>query len=172
MRAFLCACFVAKTAADDLHRIALHAAPDQALLAAPHTCARLHRLLRLVSRLGELRCATCAAPWASARDGIALSPEGAGGAFVNAHGYVHDMLTVRTVRGLGVQGRPTTQDSWFPGYAWTIAHCAHCYAHAGWRFTPAAAQPDAAASTFWGLRRGAFNHHHDGGGDGDEGNDG
>jgi cereblon len=149
----------------------------QALLAAPHTCARLHRLLRLVSRLGELRCATCQSAWASACDGVALSPEGAGGAFVNAHGYVHDMLTVRAVRGLGVQGRPTTQDSWFPGYAWTIAHCARCYAHAGWRFTPApaaaaaATEAAAAAPTFWGLRRGAFKHHFSAGGGGSSGDD-
>ena len=27
------------------------------------------------------------------------------------------------------------EDSWFPGYCWTIAYCASCYAHLGWKFT-------------------------------------
>ena len=27
------------------------------------------------------------------------------------------------------------EDSWFPGYSWTIAYCASCYSHLGWRFT-------------------------------------
>jgi hypothetical protein len=36
---------------------------------------------------------------------------------------------------IGLQGRPSTQDSWFPGYAWTIAYCARCYSHLGWKFT-------------------------------------
>jgi hypothetical protein len=32
-------------------------------------------------------------------------------------------------------GRPSTQDSWFPGYAWTILYCQRCFNHLGWRFT-------------------------------------
>jgi hypothetical protein len=27
------------------------------------------------------------------------------------------------------------EDSWFPGYCWTISYCASCYAHLGWKFT-------------------------------------
>ena len=30
---------------------------------------------------------------------------------------------------------PPSEDSWFPGYSWTIAYCATCYGHLGWRFT-------------------------------------
>ncbi|CAN0446632.1 unnamed protein product, partial [Ectocarpus fasciculatus] len=30
---------------------------------------------------------------------------------------------------------PRAQHSWFPGYAWTCAYCAHCPEHLGWRFT-------------------------------------
>ena len=36
-----------------------------------------------------------------------------------------------------LSGRPSTQDSWFPGFAWTIVSCQRCFNHLGWRFTPA-----------------------------------
>lgn len=46
-------------------------------------------------------------------------------------GYVHDLVALRAVRGgcLALQGPPTTEHSWFPFYAWTIACCATCGAH-------------------------------------------
>lgn len=50
------------------------------------------------------------------------------------------------------QGTPETEHSWFPGYAWTIANCRHCYSHLGWRFDAvqgSGLQP----ARFWGLRR-------------------
>ena len=34
-----------------------------------------------------------------------------------------------------LHGRPTAQDTWFPGYHWQSASCAHCYTHLGWLFT-------------------------------------
>lgn len=40
-------------------------------------------------------------------------------------------------RRLVLQGLPSTQDSWFPGYAWTIVSCPRCMSHLGWRFTVA-----------------------------------
>lgn len=48
-----------------------------------------------------------------------------------AAGYVHDLVALRGVRpgSVGLQGRPTTDCSWFRGYAWTIAVCAHCSMH-------------------------------------------
>ena len=29
---------------------------------------------------------------------------------------------------------PTTEHTWFPGYAWEIVHCPACDIHLGWRF--------------------------------------
>ena len=38
---------------------------------------------------------------------------------------------------IGFQGQACTQDSWFPGYAWTILYCGVCRNHLGWKFTKA-----------------------------------
>ena len=64
--------------------------------------------------------------------------EGMAGAYVNAYGAVHQTMTLRNLQShceIECVGSPSTQDSWFPGYAWTIVHCARCYAHLGWHFT-------------------------------------
>lgn len=37
--------------------------------------------------------------------------------------YVHEMVTFSKVQGLRLYGGAETAHSWFPGYAWTIAHC-------------------------------------------------
>jgi hypothetical protein len=40
-----------------------------------------------------------------------------------AAGYVHDTLTLSSIRSGSVvlQGRPETEHSWFPGYAWQVS---------------------------------------------------
>ncbi len=50
---------------------------------------------------------------------------------------MHQTVTVRSLSTTQVQldGRPCAADSWFPGYAWTIAYCGRCFNHLGWRFT-------------------------------------
>ena len=58
-----------------------------------------------------------------------MSNEGTGGAFVNSHGYVHDMITLHRATNATYEGEPETEHSWFPGYAWTIAYCAGCTSH-------------------------------------------
>uniref|UniRef100_A0A7S3Z5K1 CULT domain-containing protein n=2 Tax=Lotharella globosa TaxID=91324 RepID=A0A7S3Z5K1_9EUKA len=41
-----------------------------------------------------------------------------------------------------ISHRPTTEHTWFPGFAWQMASCAACDSHLGWGFSPAAT-PDA-----------------------------
>lgn len=62
------------------------------------------------------------------------------------------MFTTRSLAGHRLQGRPSTQYSWFPGYAWTIAVCSACGEHLGWRFTSSTKSPAA----FYGLVRSAI----------------
>lgn len=68
--------------------------------------------------------------------------------------YVHEMVTFTRVTRVSLEGRPDTAHSWFPGYAWTIAYCARCRAHLGWRFT--AVSPGLSPRTFYGLTRAAL----------------
>ena len=62
-----------------------------------------------------------------------------------------------------LEGEAVTQDSWFPGYAWTIAYCNRCGNHLGWRFTkvpgPGGGQLSGQGEEdeqFWGIRRSAL----------------
>ena len=62
-----------------------------------------------------------------------------------------------------LEGHITTQDSWFPGYGWTIMYCS-CFSHLGWKFTAVAStdvneDEDTVYNSqefFWGIRRGAL----------------
>jgi cereblon len=73
--------------------------------------------------------------------------------FVNPHGFLHEVVTVRWVVNVTVAGPPTTEFTWYPGYAWEVAWCGRCGAHLGWSFT---AVEDVEPGAFWGLRRDAI----------------
>lgn len=62
--------------------------------------------------------------------------EGTTGAYVNQFGIIHQTITLCSVeeRNLIYTGPPETQDSWFPGYSWTITYCRGCRSHLGWMF--------------------------------------
>lgn len=46
---------------------------------------------------------------------LVMSADGPISAYVNAHGYVHETLTLARARGLMLDGQPQTANSWFPG---------------------------------------------------------
>jgi len=48
-------------------------------------------------------------------DVLTMSADGPLNAFVNAHGYVHETLTLKDATGLHLVGCAETVDSWFPG---------------------------------------------------------
>ncbi|CAE7560221.1 ohgt [Symbiodinium pilosum] len=57
----------------------------------------------------------------------------------NAHDHRFDVVRVLPTglhRSLAVEGNPTAEFSWFPGFAWAMAHCSHCNRHLGWAFYP------------------------------------
>lgn len=79
-----------------------------------------------------------------------------GGAYVNPHGYVHDLLISTTAPGVSENGPIVTEFSWFEGYGWQLAHCSRCHAHVGWCYVATAdQQPD----LFYGLRRASLREH-------------
>ena len=47
---------------------------------------------------------------------LVMSADGPISAYVNAHGYVHETLTLARARGLVLDGQPQTANSWFPGF--------------------------------------------------------
>jgi cereblon len=75
--------------------------------------------------------------------------------YANPAGFLHEVLTATAAQGLAVAGPPTTEFSWFPGYAWEIAFCANCGSHIGWSFT-AVESDSLTPHLFWGLRRQAI----------------
>ena len=74
--------------------------------------------------------------------------------FANPHGRVFEVLALRSVTGVRIVGEPTSDATWFRGYAWSVALCTSCLTHLGWRFDASA--PDADPRTFFALIREAI----------------
>lgn len=96
-----------------------------------------------------LSCSSCSAPLSALASLVAMSDEGAGGAYCNPAGLVHDVLTVGEVfpNAVALEGEPSAEFSWFPGFAWTVAVCVRCRQHLGWQFTPEAPTSSAPTSS-------------------------
>ena len=109
------------------------------LLEAMSTVERLRLIRALLEKSTDpvIHCRICMTPFSSALQMFSVGgAEGTTGNYVNEHGIVHQTITVRTVDEDEVwfQGGPVAQDSWFPGYTWTIMACSVCGHHLGWRF--------------------------------------
>ncbi|CAK9235183.1 unnamed protein product [Sphagnum troendelagicum] len=129
----------------------LQDATRQELLEVDGTVNRLRREIELLETMDQLRCKCCFSIIARRSDMLVMSSDGPITAYVNAHGYVHETLTLARARGLILAGQPQTTNSWFPGYAWTLAECTACAEHMGWRFKAVAKETRPRA--FWGIRR-------------------
>ena len=71
--------------------------------------------------------------------------------FSNPQGVVFEIVTLSAAQNLKLWGEPTTEATWFSGYAWTVAFCAGCRAHLGWRYD--AAVSGVTPASFFGLLR-------------------
>lgn len=130
-------------------------AARQRLLECTSAAERLYDIVHIMAAL-QLRCCECDVELAHAKDVINMSEEGIAALFVNPHGYVHDMVTLRKVSAVTDEGAPTAEHSWFHGYAWQLSYCERCLQHVGWCFS--AVQDDLRPYQFWGIRRLAFAH--------------
>ncbi|KAJ6668266.1 hypothetical protein lerEdw1_015643 [Lerista edwardsae] len=116
---------------------------------------RLRCELDIMNKCTSLCCKHCQDTEITTKNEIfSLSLCGPMAAYVNPHGYVHEALTVYKALNLNLRGRPSTEHSWFPGYAWTVAECRICGSHMGWKFT--ATKKGLSPQKFWGLTRSAL----------------
>lgn len=115
---------------------------------------RLRCLYGILSKWTTLNCSNCSRLVAHRKDVFSMSACGPMAAYVNPGGIVHETLTLHKAHSLFLAGVPSEQDSWFPGYKWTICHCRGCSRHMGWKFT--ATTPDLKPQAFWGLTRSAL----------------
>ncbi|XP_050213219.1 uncharacterized protein LOC126664732 isoform X2 [Mercurialis annua] len=122
----------------------------QELLEIDGISYRLHREIDLLKSFDHVRCKNCQNAIARRSDMLVMSSEGPLGAYVNPHGFVHEIMTFYKATGLALYGGPVKEYSWFPGYAWTITNCTNCESQMGWLFT--ATEKKLRPHSFWAIR--------------------
>ncbi|KAG6598767.1 Protein cereblon, partial [Cucurbita argyrosperma subsp. sororia] len=122
----------------------------QELLEIDGISYRLRREIELLKSIDIIQCKSCKTVIAQRSDMLVMSSDGPLSAYVNPHGYVHEIMTLYRANGLALRGRAETEYSWFPGYAWTISICATCETQLGWLFT--ATNRNLKPRSFWGIR--------------------
>lgn len=97
------------------------------------------------------KCKRCKNSIAIYDDIFAMAKGNVNANYCNPAGYIHETLTVQKTldNSLKMVDRPSTEFSWFPGYAWQIAVCAKCQSHIGWKFI--AVVKNLKPKTFFGL---------------------
>ena len=92
---------------------------QQNLLECATASERLLREIRIMSKMigNRLSCQTCSTVVALAKDVFRMSSEGISGVFVNTHGFIHDIVTLLSIKTeeVQLQGDPETEHCWFPG---------------------------------------------------------
>lgn len=86
----------------------------------------------------RIRCATCGVELCDEDDVFSMTSSGAVHVFPNPSGQLLRIVTVRRAEPLIPVSVPTTDFTWFAGYAWTIVVCGDCETHLGWRYDGAA----------------------------------
>ena len=112
---------------------------------------RLRLAVSFLSQCRVLVCRNCGKQLGDQANIFSMSKEGPQGTFVNPSGHLHETLTLFKARNLRLVGRPSSEYSWFPGYAWTITECLGCWSHIGWKFT--ATQSKLSPQKFYGFSR-------------------
>jgi len=121
------------------------------LLSVNSPVQRLRMELSFLSQCRVLVCRRCSKQLGDQQNIFSMSKEGPQGAFVNPNGHVHETLTLYRAKNLRLVGQPSTEYSWFPGYAWTITECLGCSNHIGWKFT--STNPKLRPEKFYGFSR-------------------
>ena len=118
---------------------------------------RLMSMLKLLKKFTNINCRLCNEQFCTKSNVFSMSKQGFMGAYLNPGGVVHETLTVYKLKNFHIiSPRPSTQHSWFPGYAWQIITCKQCNNHIGWKFTNAL--PYLKPEKFFGLTRKAIKY--------------
>lgn len=80
-----------------------------------------------------LLCGHCERVVASGADRIEVDGAHAH-RFTNPAGFTYDIVCLRAAPGCSVEGAATLEATWFPGFAWSFAHCRACALHLGWHY--------------------------------------
>ncbi|RWS01038.1 protein cereblon-like protein [Dinothrombium tinctorium] len=112
---------------------------------------RLRWELSILQKYLYLCCCNCKTKICHRENVFSMSVHGPQDTYVNSAGYVHETLTVYKAESLSLMGRSSTEQTWFPGYAWTICRCSECGNHMGWKFT--ATNKKLKPESFWGICR-------------------
>ncbi|CAD5218709.1 unnamed protein product [Bursaphelenchus okinawaensis] len=107
---------------------------------------------KTAQRMNSFACVDCKEVKFRINDIFTVMPSNLSAQFVNPHGYVHEMFTSHKMYGIRVSSHSSLQDSWFPGYSWSILNCNTCLRHIGWLFKNNRRQPN----TFYGVTRQAI----------------
>jgi len=112
-----------------------------ALLQVPSTVERLKLLLKHMRKFKRtsciISCAVCEVPLSRADQVFSVGDaEGTAGNYVNEHGFIYQVVTLREIEEQEVisVGGTFVQNSYFPGYSWTVTYCVRCGALLGWKF--------------------------------------
>ncbi|KAI5701685.1 hypothetical protein M8J75_012181 [Diaphorina citri] len=105
------------------------------MLSLNNALHRLHRLIDYFKNYHQsIRCIGCFQEIGLIKDIFFMSASGPQGVYINPNGFTHETITLYKVDNIILDPVVSTQYSWFPGYAWSIASCARCHCHVGWRF--------------------------------------
>ncbi|MEK7222678.1 MAG: cereblon family protein [Pseudomonadota bacterium] len=91
------------------------------------------RLAEKTKKEKRLFCAACRHP-VTHQDERIIVQGGHEHRCTNPQGITYHIGCFREAAGCAPSGEATAEFTWFKGYAWRIAYCAHCQVHLGWRF--------------------------------------
>ncbi len=98
---------------------------------------------KLVQVQSDVCCGICGLPLCPIEQiFVVRGAEGTTSNYVNGHGFIHQITTVRDVchrNRVSFRELPSTENSYFPGYSWWITCCNHCGNMLGWKFQKVAA---------------------------------
>lgn len=119
-----------------------------------YDCAipRLQREIKYLIKDRVFVCCHCNKFIGLQSDMFPMNKEGPQSAYCNSGGIIHETVTLYKAQGMILSREgPSSEYTWFPGYAWTIVTCEGCGIHMGWRFT--AENNSLRPRAFWGLTR-------------------